>query len=118
MMITALESKKYVKHTVHNEKLNKWLIENHIGCTHSTDYMGITKGSSSLVCDCHMKDEGYVFFYDKYPTSEEAGAHEDEILVHLIPELTEEEKEDLRDYENIRIYLCPVCGAWGVDSDQ
>ena len=116
-MIYTLDPKKYKRHSFHDEKVNKWLIENHGAMVESTEYMGISKGEGTTFCDCYMDDEDYIFYYDKYPTCEEAASCEEEIITYLIPDLTEDEKDDLLCWENICVYLCPVCGAWGVDTD-
>lgn len=104
----SCDPKKYVKHNFHNKKVNQWLIENHTGGDGSRQW-GHGYGDEFGQCDCHEKDEEYEFYYDKYDYEE---------LIKAIPQLTEEEKEELEGVENIRVYICPDCGEWSVDGDN
>lgn len=98
---------KYGQHNFHNEKVNKWLIENHAGGAWSTHW-GCKEGDG-FGCGCEEENEEYDHYYDKYDYEE---------LIAGIPDLTEEEKEELESVENIRVYLCPECGTWSVDGDN
>lgn len=103
--IDRLTMDNYSEHNFHNETLNKWLVENHEGSSYDWDYDCYI--NTSPVCNC--EGEEYDFFYDTYDA---------ENLVQYIQNLTEEERQDIINLINIRVYLCPQCGAWGVDGDD
>lgn len=104
-----LDPKKYRGHNVHDEKLNKWILENHVPTELATDW-GCKRGQENdFGCWCEELDEDYDHYYDKYVCK---------YLVEEIPNLTEDEKEDLESLDRIRVYACPICGAWSVDGDN
>ena len=129
-----LIAEKQIAHNYDNEKVEKWLIENHEpsidqvnwgceggnnwGCSCDTyekfedfeyDDGYIKPMSLGFFVEVDGKEMDYVAYYDKYDW---------EYLVKAIKDLTEEEKEELEDIGNLRVYYCGVCHEWALDGDN
>jgi hypothetical protein len=95
-MILALD--KYTEHNYHNEKVKLYIAEN---------FYGDREESTGWGCAC--ENEVDHDFTDRIDS---------EFLVKAIPNLTDEEKEELMDIEQLWVYYCPMCEHWGMDGQN
>ena len=126
-----LKAENYSRHNFHNEKLNEWLMKNFMPSTYAYEIgvFGEEHGGSDWGCACeaywneekgqHYVDledgtkEEYHYFYD-HLTSE----YLVEDMEEAFGSLSEEEKEEILDLGNVRVYACPICDVWSVDGDN
>ena len=102
-----MTKENYWEHNVHIEKLNEWILENHVPSTDQRDYG--CEQENIIGCHCDDSHKDYVGYYDKYDSED---------ILEMVDGLTEEEKEFISDLYAIRIYVCGDCGAWSVDGDN
>ncbi|MFS0783329.1 hypothetical protein [Bacillus sp. 1P06AnD] len=113
-----LIKEKQVHHNYHNEKVAKWLLENHTPeqtCSPITNFCSCdtyenihpkTGNSLGLYIIFNGEEERY------YDYSDDVIAED---IIKFVPGLTEEEKEELHDIEAVRVYYCPFCLEWATD---
>ncbi|MED3955570.1 hypothetical protein P4603_26220 [Priestia aryabhattai] len=100
---------KYYTCDFHSETLYKWVIKNTPGWFLSTQ-LGRLKGQGFGVCGCEDKyeDDRYYYYENVYECDD---------VFEMVPGLTEEEKENIENIGNLRIFLCPECGTWEFHGD-
>ena len=120
-----LKLENYFQHNYHNEKVVKWMVENHVPDTKQEAWG--CDGDNNWGCDCDtypvQMSERIIYYYVKLNQEEifyqaYYDKYDFEYLIKEIPDLTEEEIEELEDVENIRIYYCDVCHLWCLDADN
>ncbi len=111
-----LDIQFYSRHNYHNEKVVKWFAGNYevdedsleesgpFGCCCSTYYKDDV--TYLLDDDGNKTDKLYKVYFEIVDVEE---------FMDKIPDLTEEEREELLDMGILRIYLCPECENWSLD---
>lgn len=111
---------KRLHHNYNNLKVAKWIVKNtsKVDWEECHDTTGICyqcsvyKKYSNLGRDLgyHIKKNGIeVKYYDQN------GKIDTDVIISEIKNLTDREKRDLVDMEQVWIYLCPECGQWAMD---
>ncbi|WP_156577004.1 hypothetical protein [Bacillus luti] len=119
-----LKLEKYRKYNYHNEKVVKWVSETLELETNQIEYDCDPNGTFSCECDLPRKVGGKYYVVDgngevtKVEFVKYHNKSNSQILVKYIPDLTEEEKGELLDLGNLRIYGCPHCSTWSLDGDN
>ncbi|WP_220775577.1 hypothetical protein [Bacillus sp. BML-BC060] len=119
-----LKLEKYRKHNFHNEKVVRWVSETLELETNQIEYNSDPKNTFGCDCDYPRKKGGEYYAKDENGEITEVefmnyyNKSNSQVLVKYIPDLTEEEKEELLDLGNLRIYGCPRCQIWSLDGDN
>lgn len=111
-----LKMEHYKSHNFHNDKVIDWVLENHIPTVDQFSGYGLKGNNWGCLC---LTGEGpkdddsdfeYIAYYDKIDA--------EWLVQEGIEGLTEQDKEEILDIENLRIYACPTCEKWSLDGDN
>lgn len=118
-----MKLEKNIHHNYNNKKVIEWIAANHVPTTEQETYGCYDNGwGCSCVTEPDYETDNkeefveidgkkvlYQAYYDKY--------YAKDLTIH-IPNLTEEEKEDLIETGNLRVYYCSHCHEWALDGDE
>jgi hypothetical protein len=114
-----LKQEKRIEHNYFNEKVMKWILENP-GEQQFYDVTNTQGFGCSCVIESRYKHGNMIFYRIDEDGIESSYLDyiwriDSDYLIEVIPDLTEEEKEELEDIEQVCVYYCPDCGSWALD---
>lgn len=113
-----LKSEKRIPHNYFNQKVMNWILENQ----NDLDF-NVVSNTSGFCNSCEIDsryERGNTVFYRMDEERESKYFDyicmiDSDYLLKVIPNLNEEEKEELEDIAQVWVYYCPDCKEWALD---